>query len=299
MKVFEKWPSKGNFEPWTIFVTLILILTAFIGVGQVPLFLALLNKINSREITELTQGNMAEVLGQNYLLTLLLIPFVICLGMLYISFRFIHKSNVLDFFTTRIQLDWKRILFSFLLWGGILGLMQGILLLTDSKIQWNFDGSQFWSLLLISLFLLPLQTTCEELIFRSYLFKAFHWIKRPIVVIFITSLLFALMHFGNPEVDKIGNLALLFYLWTGLFLGLITFMDKGLELAIGYHAINNVFAAVVLTNNWQAFQTSAIWMDTREPSFGWEMYCTLFLFQPIMFIIFSKVYRWDFSKLWQ
>ncbi|MBU2019405.1 MAG: CPBP family intramembrane metalloprotease [Bacteroidetes bacterium] len=297
MRVFETWPQKGNFEPWTILVTLLLVVAAFIGIGQIPLFIALLDKINSGEISELSQGNMADVLGQNYLLTLLLIPFIVCLGMLYLAFRFIHKSDVLSFFTARINIDWKRILVSFSLWGGMLGIMQCILLFTESEIKWNFDGTQFWSLLLISLFLLPLQTTCEELIFRSYLFKAFHWIKKPIVVIFITSILFALMHFGNPEVDKIGDGALLFYLWTGMFLGLITFMDEGLELAIGYHAINNIFAAVILTNNWQAFQTSAIWMDTRAPDFSWEMYSTLFLFQPLLFFIFSKIYHWDLSKL--
>ena len=297
MSTFYSWPEKGKFDSWTVLVTIILVISAFIGIGQVPLFWALMRKIDAQQITSLPENGMADLLGQNYLLTLLLIPFIVCLGMLYLAFKFVHKANVLSFFTSRDHLDWKRIVNAVCLWGLILGLMQFILVLTTPELTFRFGGVEFWNLLLIAIFLLPLQTTCEELLFRSYLFKAFSWFKKPLISILLCSLLFAAMHLGNPEVDKIGNMAILFYLWTGLFLGLMTYLDKGLELAIGYHAINNIFAAVVVTNDWQAFQTQALWLDSRAPSFSWEMYLTLFLFQPLMFFIFSKIYKWDLSSL--
>ena len=33
----------------------------------------------------------------------------------------------------------------------------------------------------------------------------------------MTSAIFGLLHMANPEIDKIGNIALVFYIGTGLF----------------------------------------------------------------------------------
>ena len=82
----------------------------------------------------------------------------------------------------------------------------------------------------------------------------------------ITSICFALMHAFNPEVQKLGNTLLIYYFLTGIFLGIITLMDDGLELAIGYHTANNFFTAILISNDWQAFQTDAVFMDYSEPS---------------------------------
>ena len=49
----------------------------------------------------------------------------------------------------------------------------------------------------------------------------------------IPSILFGLLHFANPEIDKLGNTFIFAYLIMGFFLGLITLMDEGLELALG------------------------------------------------------------------
>lgn len=44
-------------------------------------------------------------------------------------------------------------------------------------------------------------------------------------------------------------------------------MDDGLELSMGYHAINNIFAALILTNEWQAFQTDALFYGSCKTNF--------------------------------
>ncbi|MDC1186818.1 hypothetical protein N8079_03230 [Crocinitomicaceae bacterium] len=72
-------------------------------------------------------------------------------------------------------------------------------------------------------------------------------------------------------------------------------VDNGLELTIGYHFANNIFAAIVLTTNWQAFQTDALFMDTTPPVLGWEIFLSLFLFQPLFFFYFNKKYKWGVS----
>ncbi|MCF6287212.1 MAG: hypothetical protein L3K26_18820 [Candidatus Hydrogenedentes bacterium] len=72
----------------------------------------------------------------------------------------------------------------------------------------------------------------------------------------------------------------------------MTQMDGGIELSIGYHAVNNIFAALILTNDWQAFQTDALFIDRSPPAFGLESWLTLLLIQPLILFIFAKKYKW-------
>jgi membrane protease YdiL (CAAX protease family) len=59
----------------------------------------------------------------------------------------------------------------------------------------------------------------------------------------MTSIIFGSVHFGNPEVSKLGILCCV-YIGTGLFLGILTLMDEGMELALGFHAANNLVGFV-------------------------------------------------------
>jgi hypothetical protein len=61
---------------------------------------------------------------------------------------------------------------------------------------------------------------------------------------------------------------------------------------MGYHAINNIFSALIITNDWQAFQTDALFKDYNPPSFGWESIITIALLQPAIIYLFAKVYNW-------
>ena len=70
----------------------------------------------------------------------------------------------------------------------------------------------------------------------------------------ITSAIFGLLHIANPEIGKLGYSLLIYYIGTGLFLGIMTLMDEGTELALGFHAANNLFTALLVTSDWTAFQ---------------------------------------------
>jgi len=243
----------------------------------------------------LTQSRMAEMLGTNLFLTLVLVPFALGLLALVFAIKYIHKSDVLSFFTSRSQFDWKRVFLSFGIWGTFMIAMTLYAYFTTDLLIWNYNPSSFWLLLLICLFVLPLQTTCEELLFRSYLFKNLDFIAQPLIRILICGSLFGLMHFANPEVEILGKLALVFYIWNGIFLGLLTHFDNGMELSLGYHAINNIFAALIVTNNWQALQTDALLLDTSSPVLGWEIGLTMFLWQPLLFFFFKWKYQWKWK----
>lgn len=62
--------------------------------------------------------------------------------------------------------------------------------------------------------------------------------------------------------------------------------------------INGLFFGVVfLTNNWQVLQTNALFTDTRAPEIGFELVWTLLIAYPVLFLFFSKRYRWDIKAV--
>ncbi len=229
----------------------------------------------------------------NTVLMLFLLPFAFMLIALMLCIKYFHRRPILSVFTARESFDWKRFFLSFGVWGSVMMAFLFISIASGAPIQWNFDPVTFTGLFLVSFFILPLQTTAEEVFFRGFLFQAFGRVfKKGWVSILLTGSLFGLLHWANPEVAKIGNILLLFYIGTGVFLGILTQMDDGLELGMGYHAVNNIFASLIVTNNWQAFQTNALYIDNSPPAFGMESVLTIVVLQPLLLLLFSRIYKW-------
>ena len=80
---------------------------------------------------------------------------------------------------------------------------------------------------------------------------------------------------------------LIYYVVSGVFLGALVLYDNGLELSIGYHAANNIFAALMVSNDWQVFQTNALYINTSPPDLGWMELLISLLFFPILFLIYK------------
>lgn len=268
-------------------LTLALVLIAFMLLGNIPVLLASY-KLGVYSIEGLT-ANM----DLNLLFTFILFPFVIGILTLIGCNKYLQKMSFKSMFTSRERFDWKRFWFSFLIWGGLLGVFFVLSLVFGASIEFQPNWTAFFVLAIVSFTLLPLQTTFEELFFRSFLFKAFgKTFNRGWATVFITGALFGLMHGANPEVEKIGSILLVFYILNGVFLGLIVLMDGGLELSMGYHAVNNIYAALIVTNDWQAFHTDALFIDKSPPAFGLENILTLVVIQPLLLVVFSKKYGW-------
>jgi membrane protease YdiL (CAAX protease family) len=93
--------------------------------------------------------------------------------------------------------------------------MLGLTILTSDQLSWNLNPQTFVGLALISLFLIPLQTTCEEVLFRGYLLQLFGAnFKKGWIPLVMTGLVFGLLHGSNPEVAKIGNILMIYYIST-------------------------------------------------------------------------------------
>lgn len=261
--------------------------------GQIPLTLYVLSQGTDSNAFE-DQYQLLGSFPSNTTLFLILIPFAVSLFGLWLVVKKQLNKPFKTIITTRKKIDSSRILFSFLLWGSVSAAFIIIsYFLSPTDFVWNFKPVPFLILFLISIVMIPLQTSAEELFFRGYLMQGFGAVFRnrwlPLIT---TSIIFGMLHIWNPEVDKLGVNLIWYYIGTGLFLGVITLMDQGLELALGFHAANNLVTALLVTASWTSFQTESLLIDNSEPSLIKELIITFLVVYPILIFLFSRKYGW-------
>lgn len=237
---------------------------------------------------------MIAQFGTNITFVIVIVPLsLMCLGLLF-WVKFIHKQSIRSLTTSRKKVDWSRILFSFGLWGLISAVLTLVAYLAaPENFVINFEPVPFFTFLLLAVILIPLQTSFEEYLFRGYLMQGLGVITNSRLIPFLTSsVLFGLMHIANPEVGKLGMVIMIYYIGTGFFLGILTLMDEGLELALGFHAANNLIGALLVTADWTAFQTNSVLKDISEPTAGFDIIIPVFVVFPLLLLLFSKKYKW-------
>jgi membrane protease YdiL (CAAX protease family) len=293
---FIQQAYKGN-NDWTDYLIALMLL--FFGwqiVGIIPL--SVVAFIYARDLGLFMQSaskSFSDIgINANLYLFLVIITFLFGLLSLFLGIKFIHKRKIVTLITSREKVDWGRFFYAFIVWGIVGFFMVAIgYFMAPEDYVWNFKPIPFFILLLISVLFLPIQTSMEELLFRGYLMQGFGtWFKNSFVALILTSVIFGLLHGLNPEVEKLGWFIMVYYIGTGLVLGIFTLMDEGTELALGFHAANNVVAAVLVTTNWTVFQTDALLVDISEPSIDWEMFVPVFILYPLILLLFSKKYGW-------
>ncbi len=226
-----------------------------------------------------------------------LLPFAFLLGLLFILVKYVHQRSILSLTTARPKVDYKRILFSFLMvcTFTLVSFFIGYFM-DSSEIVFQFNPGKFALLFLISIILFPFQIGLEEYLFRGYLMQHIGvLVKNKWFPLIVTSVLFGIAHSANPEVGAIGFWEMMiFYVGTGLLLGIMTLMDDGLELALGFHLGNNLLASLLITADWTALQTDAIFKSTAAPSMNVvsEILMPVLVIYPIMLLILSKRYGW-------
>lgn len=273
--------------------TIIVIFAATIG--QLPLILALtVESFASGRPFPSDEKSMLTFLNSNLSLFLLLLSFAVALLAVILVAKYLHKQSLVLLTTAREKIDWKRFFFSFSIWG-IITIVSTVLMYYSNPegFTLNFKPIPFAILVVVAVIMIPLQTSAEEYFFRGYLMQGFAVLaKNRWFPLLMTSVIFGLMHIANPEVQKMGYFVMVYYIGTGLFLGIITLMDDGMELALGFHAANNLIAALLITSDWSAFQTESILKDNSEPSAGLEILAPVFVIFPILLFIFSKKFGW-------
>lgn len=262
------------------------------------LFLALMvvNYISSEGVdTNEIMKQMTKKIGVNGTFVMLVAPLSFMLFIVLFYNKIIQNNSLRILTTSRTKIDWYRVLFSFVVWGGITILTTVIgYYASPEDFVIQFNPEKFAIFVILALLLIPLQTSFEEYLFRGHMLQGLglatktRWI--PLVV---TSFLFGIMHIANPEVDKMGMIIMFYYIGTGLFLGILTLMDEGLELALGFHAANNLIGALLVTSDWSAFQTHSILKDVSVPNANFQIFIPIVIIFPILLYIFSKKYKWS------
>jgi len=287
--MFIEQAYKGNNKWWRIVVTTLLCSGIFIV--NMILFFVLPDDL-------IQKGNdMAKSMSNTASLVLNLLPFAFLLGLLFLLVFTLHERSILSLTTSRRKVDFKRVFFSF-------GLIVVLTVLTfvvsyymdNSEIVWNFQPNKFAILLILSLILFPFQIGLEEYLFRGYFMQQIGIaVRNRWTPLIITSIFFGLLHSANPEVTKMGYGVMVFYIGTGFLLGIMTLMDEGMELALGFHFGNNLMAAILVTTNYSALQTDALFKYTGKENSAdmlTEMIVSMLILYPILLFIMAKKYKW-------
>ncbi len=294
--MYIKQAFKVEHDWWLYLVGVIII---FIGVmiGQIPFTVAVIAKAvaDGGNLSAMDTASMMSILDSNLNLFLMLLSFAVGLAAVFLVAKYIHKQTLRSLTTSRVSIDWSRFWFAFLIWGVTTACF--ILLeyyASPENYTFNFKPIPFLILVLISVVFIPLQTSFEEYFFRGYLMQGLGvLVKNRWIPLIFTSTLFGLMHIANPEIEKLGYVLLVHYIGTGFLLGIMTLMDEGLELALGFHAANNLIAALLVTADWTAFQTHSILKDISEPEMSnVEVFFPVVIIYPIVLFVFAKKYNW-------
>lgn len=294
------YQGKNNF--WLYVLSIILILFCLF-LGSLPMIFALV-------IAQVTHPGAAvpdnpmdmTVYGidSNTSLAYGLFSFVIGLVGVLIAVRFIHRRKVVTVLTARPKLDLRRVFFGAGVWLALtLGAEFVFYLLYPSNYVFQFDPARFLPLFVVSILLIPFQTSFEEVFMRGYLLQGFGVLTRyRWIPVLLVSLVFGILHVSNSEVSKYGFfLTMPFYFTFGLFAAVITIVDDGLEIPLGMHAINNLYSALIVTFPSSTFPTPALIQNKEYLPVGmlvsWFVTATMFIF------ILHKKYRWtDWKRFW-
>jgi len=351
---------------WWRYVVGVIIIFAASQLGSLPFigaaFFKAISDGDGLEALE-DQNNLMKILDSNLTLFLLLLSFAVGLLGVYVVVKYLHRQPFKTVTTSRKKTDWGRVWFAF----GLIACTTIVLTTIDyysnpDDYVVQFDAVPFIILAIISIIMIPLQTSFEEYLFRGYLMQglgvssinkgygfivfycllfaivyialAFNYplsfihhlgiiltgsgvllflvmskiidkiqdtsfnktlnfiFSRKSTALFVTSIIFGGLHFFNPEVEKLGPIIMIYYIGTGFFLGIMTLMDEGMELALGFHAGNNMIAAMLVTADWTVFQTNSILKDVSEPSAGFDVIAPVLILYPLFLGIMAWRYKW-------
>lgn len=263
----------------------------FFGFFLFNFYVSIQNKQSTQDVIK----QSIELIGKPMTFVVTVLPLSMLFFALIFWVKIFHKQTITSLVTSRQKIDYSRVFFGFGIWGIInVLLIAANYLLFPNDFELVFDAEQFVVFFILSVLLLPLQTSFEELFFRGYLMQGIGiFAKNRWVPLLLTSILFGMVHMLNPEVTSYGLGIMFFYIGTGLLLGMITLLDEGTELALGFHAANNLIVSLILTSESSALQTSAILKDvSANESMISTTLLQIGILYPVLLFVFYRKYKW-------
>ena len=285
------WDKSYKLKNFWYYILGSFILILFSTIGQLPMIPFLPSELPSPDADPM---DIFKTIPSNLRLFLLLLSFAFVLPGIWLVVKKLHDLPIMSVLSSRKKIDLERVLYSFMLWGTVVSAFVFLeYSLNPENYVFNFKVKEFLILAVIAILFIPIQTSVEEIVFRGYLMQGFgHWLNSRFMALFLTSTVFGSLHLANPEITALGYEFVILYITVGFVLGIMTLMDDGLELALGFHAANNLIAALLVTADWTVFQTESILIDISEPSLGITDWITPFIVFPILLAVFARKYSW-------
>jgi len=239
--------------------SLIVILFMWIFVGSLPLLAVVVYNGGAPFPYEGSPPVQGPLSGFDTFLTFYIpvaLSFVALAAGVLSSVKFILGRPVASLVTTRPKADMGRIGLGFVVFFAFNVIANAVsFILEPASFTLSIDPSRLLLFAPVYVVLTIIQTSSEELLFRGYLLQVFgKAVRSPLAAAFLSSMLFMLVHLGNPEMSNGFLVASAYYFAVGYWLCLVTLRDGGLELALGAHAANNLF--ILILN----YETSALEM---------------------------------------
>ena len=286
--MFLELPHVGKTEWWRYVIGFLLILFFWFVLGSIaPVSMVAYSMVDGNPDTyvDLTTG---FVVGVDPMINFVMVnvSFITFMIGLVIAVVMVHKRPFRTLITPFKNVNWRRVGQGYFVYMLLVALSSGVEYLVNPEIySFTLNFERFLPFVLLILIFTPIQTSAEELFFRGYLLQAFgHILKNPIALSVINGVLFMLPHLANPEVDSGPVLLALYFFGIGAFFAFITLRDNGLELALGAHAANNMYAGIFANYTGSVLPTDSIFTVTElDPLFGLISFvCIAVLFYVIL-----------------
>ena len=275
---------------------ILLVLFMWQAVGAIPFF-TVCEYLQNIEITQF-QCDGTQITGDSVLLDYLLSNYMFIIGIIgvWIAVRVLHKKTLTQVVTGRKTFDYNRVVYA--IWVGFL--LHSALLILDvlfihTEITFRSPSfSEYITFFLFAVVLTTYQAGFEEIFFRGYLLQGLSLIARNRVVItIVSSVLFVLPHLANPEPFEYGFAPYATSLFMfALFMTVIVLVDGGIELAIGYHALNNLWIGLIANTEVTALQTPSLLIVPIERYAMFPDVPVQLIVYIVLLVILNKKYKW-------
>ncbi len=273
-----------------------LVLFMWQAVGAIPFF-TVCEYLQNIEITQF-QCDGTQITGDSVLLDYLLSNYMFIIGIIgvWVAVRILHKKTLTQVVTGRKTFDYNRVVYA--IWVGFL--LHSALLILDvlfihTEITFRSPSfSEYITFFLFAVVLTTYQAGFEEIFFRGYLLQGLSLIARNRVVItIVSSVLFVLPHLANPEPFEYGFAPYATSLFMfALFMTVIVLVDGGIELAIGYHALNNLWIGLIANTEVTALQTPSLLIVPIERYAMFPDVPVHLIVYMVFLVILNKKYQW-------
>ena len=172
--------ANSGYNDWWRYILVTIVVGIGYMIGQFPLALAITR--SSADNPEVQKSNLEEFstnpdfttfgINSNMGFALLLLMFVGALTAFFFIFKPMHDREFKSLVNPFSKIRWNRIFTAFSLWLSMTIILEAVAYFVyPENYSFTFRWNTFIPLLLISLLILPIQTSTEELFFRGYIMQ--------------------------------------------------------------------------------------------------------------------------------